>query len=69
MKPRNTYTTDGSGRLFTAAGLEKYRRDLCAELRRVGQGPLAEAYERKTLQAFANQGGYVIVPARRSSCS
>lgn len=61
MKPRNTYTTDGSGRHFTAAKLEQYRRDLREELRRTGKAALAECYEKKTLAAFAANGGYVIV--------
>lgn len=61
MQPRNTYTTDGSGRHFTAKKLEQYRKDLCEELRRVGKAGLAESYEKKTLEAFAANGGYVIV--------
>lgn len=61
MKPRTHYSIRRNGRHFTRRGLERYRRDLCAELRRTGQDARAERYEKMTLERFGAQGGYVIV--------
>ena len=61
MKPRTNYSIDGSGRLFRIKKLEEYRSELCRELRKVGKGRIADAYEKMTLEKFAANGGYVIV--------
>jgi hypothetical protein len=61
MKTRSEFTTDGGGRLFTAAKLALYRIELCQELRKQGKERLAQRYEEMTLQQFADNGGYVIV--------
>ena len=61
MKPRTEYSIRKNGRHFTRKSLEQYRKDLCVELRRTGKEKLADAYETKTLEQFAANGGYVIV--------
>jgi hypothetical protein len=61
MRPRNTYTEDGTGRNFTRPMMELYRHDLCQQLEREGKADRAASYARMSLEDFAHQGGYVIV--------
>lgn len=52
---------DRVGRWFTAAQLERRRKEHCEALRRAGKAALAESYERMTLAAYAAYTGKVIV--------
>lgn len=61
MKPRTAYSIRKNGRHFTRKALERYRRDLCIELRKQGKAKLAESYEKMSLVKFAANGRYVIV--------
>ena len=58
---RTQFSVDGGGRLFTRASLEAYRVDLAAQLERAGKNALATRYREMSLDAFAANGGYVIV--------
>jgi len=61
MKPRTAYSIRKNGRHFTKKRLEEFRFDLCEELRKTGKDRIADRYIAMTIEAFAAQGGYVIV--------